>query len=255
MRFDTSKRQSKHFRIAAFHSQNLWRAWSNRFKVAQNTSLKIPYSFVEIRFAPQVFEADVWQKQIDVLPCAYFVAESRLALKALHADLLANANPEVRKWSKRLHAIILCSEVEQLLKSEDSQASSEVSFAPTSSISIGFHEIFWLSSMLTVSPWGQITSAQYSGQCDFKSGDFLDAFTFKHFDCFFFTLARFTILWATFQTHAAHASSWVFFPTATLHVNTYNSTWGRVEMFRFRMHLKGQDIHFFSIQKQKINFA
>lgn len=72
-----------------------------------------------------------------MLPCAYFGVnklcerESRLALKALHAHSLTAADSEVRKRSKRLHAI-LHSEVKRLARSEDNQASSEAPFTPSS---------------------------------------------------------------------------------------------------------------------------
>ena len=72
-----------------------------------------------------------------MLPCAYFVVnkpyehESRLALKALHAHLLTDADPEVRKRSKRLHAI-LSFQVERVLKGANNQASSEAPFTPPS---------------------------------------------------------------------------------------------------------------------------
>jgi hypothetical protein len=69
----------------------------------------VAYSLAEVRFVPQFFEAGVRQKKIDVLPCAYFAAnksyehESRLALKALHALSLTDADSEVRKRSIRLY--------------------------------------------------------------------------------------------------------------------------------------------------------
>ncbi|KAF7502145.1 hypothetical protein GJ744_006889 [Endocarpon pusillum] len=132
-----SETQLQRFLIAAFHPQNLLKAWSNNFKASQDTLLEVAYSLSEIRFVPQFFETGVWQKQIDILLWTYFAVnkpykhKSRLVLKALHALLLKNADPEVRRRSIRLHTI-LTSEIKQLLRNKGYQASSEALFTPPS---------------------------------------------------------------------------------------------------------------------------
>lgn len=154
----TSERQLQRFLIAAFHPQNLLKAWSNSFKAAQDTLLEVAYSLAEVRFVPQSFEAGVWQKQIDVLPCAYFAAnkpyehESRLALEALHALSLTDAGPDVRKRSIRLHAI-LNSELERLVRSEGNQASPEAPFTPPSLSPSASTTILWPRKLKL--PWSR----------------------------------------------------------------------------------------------------
>lgn len=129
----TSERQLKRFLIAAFHPQNLLRAWSNNYKSAQDTLLEVAYNLAEVRFVPHFFSTNLWQKQIDVLPYAHFAAnkpsdlEARRALLALHGRLLICTNQEVRKRSTRLHAR-LTSDMEQLVSSRGQHASPEAPF-------------------------------------------------------------------------------------------------------------------------------
>lgn len=144
----TSERQLQRFLIAAFHPQNLLRAWSNRFKPAQDTLLEVAYRLAGVQFIPQFFQAGLWQQQINVLPYAYFAAnklyehESRLALKALHAFSLADADSEVRKRSTRLHAI-LNSELKRLVRVEGNQDSPESPFTPPSLSPSASTTILW----------------------------------------------------------------------------------------------------------------
>lgn len=144
----TSERQLQRFLIAAFHPQNLLRGWSNSFKPAQDTLLEVAYSLAKVRFVPQFFEANVWQKQIDVLPYAHFAAnkpsehESRLALNAFHALSLTDADPEVRKRSTRLHAV-LTSDLKRLVRIGGDQASPKAPFTPPSLSPSASRTIMW----------------------------------------------------------------------------------------------------------------
>lgn len=133
----TGERQLQRFPIAAFHPQNLLRGWSNSLKPAQDTLLEVAYRLDEVGFVPRFFQANTWQKQIDVLPYAHFAAnkpfehQSRLALKALHALSLADADPDVRKRSTRLYAI-LSSDQQRLVRTGGDQASLEAPFVSRS---------------------------------------------------------------------------------------------------------------------------
>ncbi|KEF60886.1 uncharacterized protein A1O9_02450 [Exophiala aquamarina CBS 119918] len=132
-----NERQLKRFLIAVFHPQNLLRAWSNSYKPAQDTLLEVAYNLAEVQFVPQFFETHLWQKQIDVLPHAHFAAnkmrehEARLALIVLHGLLLTSEDPEVRKKSTRLHAL-LTSDLTRLVNGRGDQASLEGAFTPPS---------------------------------------------------------------------------------------------------------------------------
>ena len=55
-----SEKQLKRFLIAAFHPQNLLRAWSNNYKSVQDTLLEVAYNLAEVRFVPQFFGANLW---------------------------------------------------------------------------------------------------------------------------------------------------------------------------------------------------
>lgn len=128
--------QSRQFLIVTFHPRNLLRAWSNSNKPIQDTLLDVAYNLAGVQFAPQFFGANLWQKQINVLPYAHFAAnkplehEARLALTRLHSPLLTATDFEVRRRSARLHAR-LTFDLDRLVKLRGDQVSLEASFTAT----------------------------------------------------------------------------------------------------------------------------
>ena len=68
----TSERELKRFLVAAFHPQNLLRAWSRTFKSKQDKLLEVAYNLAHLQFAPRFFEESIWRRKIDILPYAHF---------------------------------------------------------------------------------------------------------------------------------------------------------------------------------------